>query len=102
MKFDAETFRENLAARLRRQYGKDISQANSHDLFDAVSASVQELIMPAWMATRREYDKKPTKQLFYLSAEFLMGRALSNNLINLGIKDEVKKVLKDKTYSIRG
>lgn len=95
MKFDAEKFRENLSARLRRQYGKDISQANSHDLFDAVSASVQELIMPAWMATRHEYGKKPTKQLYYLSAEFLMGRALSNNLINLGIKDEVKNVLKD-------
>jgi len=95
MKFDAEKFRENLSARLRRQYGKDISQANSHDLFDAVSASVQELIMPAWMATRHEYEKKPTKQLYYLSAEFLMGRALSNNLINLGIKEEVKKVLKD-------
>ena len=87
-KFNAEKFRENLAARLRRQYGKDISQANEHDLFDAVSASVQELILPAWMATRREYDKKPRKQLFYLSAEFLMGRALSNNLINLGIKEE--------------
>ena len=41
MNFDAKQFRENLAARLRRQYGKDISQANSHDLFDAVSASVQ-------------------------------------------------------------
>lgn len=95
MKFDAEKFRENLSARLRRQYGKDISQANSHDLFDAVSASVQELIMPAWMATRNSYEKKPTKQLYYLSAEFLMGRALSNNLINLGIKEEVKKVLKD-------
>ena len=95
MKFDAEKFRENLSARLRRQYGKDISQANSHDLFDAVSASVQELIIPAWMATRHEYEKKPTKQLYYLSAEFLMGRALSNNLINLGIKEEVKKVLKD-------
>ena len=95
MKFDAEKFRENLSARLRRQYGKDISQANSHDLFDAVSASVQELIMPAWMATRHEYEKKPTKQLYYLSAEFLMGRALSNNLINLGIKEEVQKVLKD-------
>ena len=93
MKFDAEEFRENLSARLRRQYGKDISQANSHDLFDAVSASVQEVIMPAWMATRNAYEKKPTKQLYYLSAEFLMGRALSNNLINLGIKNEVKKVL---------
>ncbi|MCR5126289.1 MAG: glycogen/starch/alpha-glucan phosphorylase [Treponema sp.] len=95
MKFNAEKFKENLTARLRRQYGKDISQASSHDLFDAVSASVQEIIMPAWMATRNEYDKKPTKQLFYLSAEFLMGRALSNNLINLQIKDEVKQVLKD-------
>ena len=93
MKFDAEKFRENLAARLRRQYGKDISQASSHDLFDAVSASVQEIILPAWMATRNEYEKKPTKKVYYLSAEFLMGRALSNNLINLGIKEEVKKVL---------
>ena len=70
MKFDAEKFRANLAARLRRQYGKDISQANTHDLFDAVSASVLEFIMPAWMATRREYEKKPVKQCYYLSAEF--------------------------------
>ena len=95
MKFDADKFKENLSARLRRQYGKDISQANKHDLFDAVSASALELIMSNWMATRHEYDKKPTKQLYYLSAEFLMGRALSNNLINCQIADSVKEVLKD-------
>ncbi|MCK9169367.1 MAG: glycogen/starch/alpha-glucan phosphorylase, partial [Treponema sp.] len=95
MKFDAEEFKENLSGRLRRQYGKDISQANKHDLFDAVSASALELIMDNWMATRHEYEKKPVKQLYYLSAEFLMGRALSNNLINTGIKDQVKEVLKD-------
>ncbi len=94
MTFDAEQFKENLTARLRRQYGKDISQANKHDLFDAVSASALEIIMPNWMATRREYEAKPTKQLYYLSAEFLMGRALSNNLINAGIMDQVKEVLK--------
>ena len=94
MKFNAEKFRENLAARLRRQYGKDISQANKHDLFDAVSASALEVIMENWMATRHEYEKKPTKQLYYLSAEFLMGRALSNNLINAEISDKVKEVLK--------
>ncbi|MCQ2573275.1 MAG: glycogen/starch/alpha-glucan phosphorylase [Treponema sp.] len=93
MVFDAEKFKENLSGRLRRQYGKDISQANSHDLFDAVSASAREIIMDNWMATRNEYEKKPTKQLYYLSAEFLMGRALSNNLINCGIKDAVKEVL---------
>ena len=48
MTFDAEQFKANLTARLRRQYGKDISQANKHDLFDAVSASALEIIMPNW------------------------------------------------------
>ena len=81
MTFDAEQFKENLTARLRRQYGKDITQANKHDLFDAVSASALEIIMPNWMNTRKEYEAKPTKQLYYLSAEFLMGRALGNNQI---------------------
>ncbi len=94
MNFDAEQFKKNLELRLRRQYGKDISQANKHDLFDAVSASAQEIIMPNWMETRRTYEAKPVKQLYYLSAEFLMGRALSNNLINSGIKDQVLEVLK--------
>ena len=64
MEFNKEEFKKNLSARLRRQYGKDISQANKHDLFDAVSASAFELIMPNWMATRAEYEKKPTKQLY--------------------------------------
>lgn len=94
MEFNAEEFKENLTARLKRQYGKDITQANAHDLFDAVSASAQELIMDNWMKTRREYEKKPTRQVYYLSAEFLMGRALSNNLINTLIKDSVVDVLK--------
>ena len=95
MEFNTEKFKESLSARLRRQYGKDISQANKHDLFDAVSASALELVMDNWMATRHEYEKKPVKQLYYLSAEFLMGRALSNNLINLKIKDAVKEVLQE-------
>ena len=94
MDFNKEEFKAKLSARLRRQYGKDISQANKHDLFDAVSASALEVIMENWMATRHEYEKKPTKQLYYLSAEFLMGRALSNNLINAEISDKVKEVLK--------
>lgn len=95
MQFDKEQFRENLTARLKRQYGKDISQANKHDLFDAVSASALECIMDNWMATRRSYEAKSTRQMYYLSAEFLMGRAMGNNLINAGIKDSVLEVLKD-------
>ena len=89
MKFDAEKFKENLSARLRRQYGKDISQASKHDLFDAVSASAMELIMENWIKTRHEYEKKSVKQLYYLSAAFHMGGALSNNLINAEIASQV-------------
>lgn len=95
MDFDAQAFKENLLARLRRNYGKDITQATRHDLFDAVSASVMEFVMPEWMATRRTYEDKNAKQLYYFSAEFLMGRALGNNLINMGIKDKVLDVLKN-------
>lgn len=93
MVFDAEKFKAGLVERLKRQYGKDIAHANSHDLYDAVAACTREMITSNWMATRAEYEKKAVKQLYYFSAEFLMGRALSNNLINLQIKDVVKEVL---------
>jgi glycogen phosphorylase len=93
MQFDAEEFRKDLTERLRRQYGKDIAHANQHDLYDAVAASTQAMIMENWMATRHVYEKESVRQMYYLSAEFLMGRALSNNLLNAGIKEDVKKVL---------
>ena len=95
MAFNAKEFKSNLTSRLKLQYGKDLSQATKHDLFDAVSASALDLIMDNWMKTRAAYDKKPTRQVYYLSAEFLMGRAMSNNLINAQIKDAVVEVLKE-------
>ena len=95
MNFNKQQFKDSLIERLKRQYGKEISQANSHDLFDAVSASALELIMSNWMETRRQYEKKPTRQIYYLSAEFLMGRALSNNLINTGLLQGIQDVLKE-------
>ena len=95
MAFNAKEFKSNLTSRLKLQYGKDLSQATKHDLFDAVSASALDLIMDNWMKTRAAYEKKPTRQVYYLSAEFLMGRAMSNNLINAQIKDAVVEVLKD-------
>ena len=95
MNFDAESFKASLSARLKRQYGKDITQANKHDLFDAVSASAMEIITENWMKTRNAYYKHQGRRVYYLSAEFLMGRALSNNLINAGIIEGVKDVLKE-------
>ena len=95
MEFDSVQFKKNLMLRLSRQYGKDISQASRHDVFDAVSSCVMDLAIDDWMKTRRDYEQKNRRMVYYLSAEFLMGRALGNNLLNAGIREQVKEVLKD-------
>ena len=95
MQFSAEEFKRNLEKRLHDRYGKNISRATKYDLFDAVAASVLDPIVKNWMATREAYEAHPVRQLYYFSAEFLMGRAFGNNLINAGIEKQVKEVLKD-------
>ncbi len=95
MKFDKESFKTSIRTRLKRNYGKHLDEANKHDIYDAVSASVMEYIQTNWMATRKKYEENPGRQMYYLSAEFLMGRALSNNLINFGIMESVREVLEE-------
>ncbi len=93
MTIDKEAFKEHIRLRLKRRYGKEILEASHHDLYDAVASASMEYILDNWMATRKAFDAQPGKQMFYFSAEFLMGRALTNNLINLGILKDVQEVL---------
>jgi starch phosphorylase len=93
MTIDKAAFKEFIRLRLKRRYGKDIAEATRHDIYDAASSAAMEYVLDNWMATRKAFDAKPVKQMFYLSAEFLVGRVLGNNLINLGVLDEVKEVL---------
>ena len=93
MEFDKEKFKDIILARLRQQYVKDLAVANRHDLYDAVVADCMNVVMDRWIATFHTYEKKCSRRLYYFSAEFLMGRALDNNLINLGIRDFVKNLL---------
>ncbi len=95
MGFDAKTFENNVKGRLKRRYGKELSEASPHDVYDAVAASVMEFILDNWMATRKAQAAADGRRLFYLSAEFLMGRALGNNIINLGIADELRQAITD-------
>ncbi len=95
MKFDKEQFKSSIENRLKRQYGKSLDEATPHDIYDAVAASVMEIIQGNWMNYRKVCRDKKSRQVYYLSAEFLMGRAMGNNLINLGIKDGVASVLKE-------
>ena len=95
MHFDPQTFKSAITNRLKRQYGKNISQANKHDLYDALAAAVLESVMENWMKTRQLYEKEHMRQVCYFSAEFLMGRALGNNIINTLIKPHVVQVLEE-------
>ncbi len=93
MEFDKEKFTESVRARLKRNYGKNLEEASSHDIYDAVSSAVMDHIQTNWMATRKQYEERKVRQVYYLSAEFLMGRALGNNLINFGVMDKVRDAL---------
>ena len=75
------------------KYGKSIEQAKDYEIFNALSLTLLEGVVDDWCATKQLYSSQ--KQAFYLSAEYLMGRALGNNLISMGAYEEVKGVLEE-------
>ena len=95
MTFDKETFKQNLVAQLKKQYSKTIENATTHQIYEACATTLQELSMDNWMNTRKAQQEKGVRSVSYLSAEFLMGRAFGNNLINTLLKDCVSDALKD-------
>ncbi len=90
-----EKFKDDIQKHLRGRSGKTINEATKEELFDAVSKASMELVLDNWMDTKKTYDEQDVKQAFYLSAEFLMGRAFSNNLVNLTLYKEVEEVLEE-------
>jgi starch phosphorylase len=93
MKIDKAKFKEGVLGRIKRHYGKTLAEANPQEIYSEVSDTVMELILDNWLDTRKLTFDQGGKQAFYLSAEFLMGRALSNNLVNLTVEQDVKEVL---------
>ncbi|WP_432405117.1 glycogen/starch/alpha-glucan phosphorylase [Wukongibacter sp. M2B1] len=91
--FDRTEFKENVKRFVKVDFGKSLDKAESFEKYNAVSKALIEGLVDYWNNTEKEYSKG--KQAYYLSAEFLMGRTLGNNLINLGIYDEVSEALKE-------
>ena len=77
----------------KAKYGKPLSEAKEYEIFNALSLTLLEEVVDDWNKTRELY--KTTKQAYYLSAEYLMGRALGNNLMSMGAHDEVKELLEE-------
>ena len=94
-KFDKEFFKRSVLYNVKTLYRKTIEEATPHQIFTAVSYAVKDAIIDAWLATQKEYEKSDPKTVYYLSMEFLMGRALGNNLINLTFYEGVKEALQE-------
>ncbi len=92
-RFEKEAFKEAVKDNVRTLYRKTLREATTQQIFQAVSYAVKDVIIDNWMATQQQMDQDDPKILYYMSMEFLMGRALGNNLINLTAYKEVKAAL---------
>lgn len=98
--FDKEGFKEEVIKNVKTLYRRSIEEATSQQVFQAVCYAVKDDIIDRWIATHKEYEKKNVKTVYYLSMEFLMGRALGNNLINLTYYDAVKEALDELGFDL--
>ena len=98
--FDKESFKKEVAKNVKTLYRKSIDEATNQQVFQAVCYAVKDDIIDRWIATHKEYEKKNAKTVYYLSMEFLMGRALGNNLINLTYYDSVKEALAELGFDL--
>ncbi len=88
-----ETLKRAVLDHLQFTRSKDINSATPHDVCHALAHTVRDRLVHRWMATQRTYQEQDPKRVYYLSAEFLLGRFLANNLINLGLYDVAKEGL---------
>ncbi len=91
--FDKESFKKEIASNVKMLYRKTLDEASPQELYQAVSYAVKDDIIDRWIATHKVYKEKNVKKVYYLSMEFLMGRALGNNLLNLGYYEDIKAAL---------
>ena len=98
--FDKEKATAVVRYNVRNLFRKKVEDASPQELFQAVSYAVKDEIIDRWMATQQEMDKEDPKILYYMSMEFLMGRALGNNLINLCAYEDVKEALEESGFDL--
>ena len=98
--FDKETLKESIIDNMKNLYRKTIDEAEPQQVYQAVAYAVKDVIIDQWIATHKAYDENDAKIVYYLSMEFLMGRALGNNIINIGAQKEIREALTELGFDL--
>ena len=94
-RFEKEAFKKEVKQNVKQLFRKTVDEASQQELYQAVSYVVKDAIIDDWIATQKQYEKDDPKIVYYMSMEFLLGRALGNNLINMTAYKEVKEALEE-------
>ncbi len=98
--FKKETFKKSVRENVKTLYRKTLEEATPQQVYHAVAFAVEDVIMDNWIATQSAYEKEDPKVVYYMSMEFLMGRALGNNIINLRAEKEIREALDDLGFDL--
>ena len=94
-RFEKEAFKKDVEQNVKQLFRKTVDEVSQQELYQAVSYVVKDAIIDDWIATQKQYEKDDPKIVYYMSMEFLLGRALGNNLINMTAYKEVKEALEE-------
>ena len=97
---DKESFKKEVRSAVKSLYRRNLEEATPQMVYQAVAYAMKEVIIDRWIATHKEYEKRDVKTVYYLSMEFLMGRALGNIIINLCAQKEVKEALDELGFDL--
>ncbi len=100
MGFDKEIFKKSVLFNMKNVFRKTVDEATPEQMYQAVAYAVKDVIIDEWIATHKAYEDQDVKTLYYLSMEFLMGRALGNNIISIMAQPEVKEVLEELGFDL--